>query len=206
MDSQGTTPVAQHFVSSRPPLLQSDSNSGALATIGELASAAARRPGRGRASSLQQPQQQQHEQSQAGPSNQQQPVVDDRRMSFNTMLNQFLASVPSTSDPSSMMHGSEDFPQGVAQRPSLGAIWEPGPMLPDIPEYSSALELQGAPQGFSLHVGQDGRQQQHQQPFHLSNALVGFQPHPVQTTEQLIAPDPSWMNGDSPTPEFESLL
>lgn len=191
------TAAPQPFVPSRPPLLQSDSNSGALATISELASAAARRPGRGRASSLQQPQRQ----PQAGPSNQQQPVVDVRRLSFNTILNHFMASVSSMDGASSTMTGGEHFPFEAQQRPSLGGMWEPGPMLPDIPEYASTLGLQSDPHAFSLFMGHDV-----QQPFHSSEALVGFQPHPVQTAEHLLAPDPSWMDGDSPTPQFENLL
>ena len=126
-------------------------------------------------------------------------LVESRRPSFNTVLKNFIESLDSSSPagqgrPSTSSLGFIPMGQGSSDllRPVPLPAWQPNPLLPPIPEHEHP-----APHYSLLHSYNDPPQM-------VPNAIVHYQAHPVERAT--LAYDPTWMNGDTPTPEFESKL
>lgn len=126
-------------------------------------------------------------------------LVESRRPSFNTILNNFIESLDSSSgsgqaqtsslsfDLASMSQGSF----GDMLNPSAFPTWHPNPLLPPIPEHEVSSQ-------YSLLHRYNGLQQM------TPDAMIPYEAHPVERAT--LAYEPTWMNGDTPTPEFEGRL
>jgi len=127
-------------------------------------------------------------------------LVESRRPSLNTVLNSFAGYLDSSSVGQAQAQSSipplgltpvGQGPINIPQPLPLPA-WQPNPLLPLIPEHEHS------PSPYSLLHGYNNPQQI------IPNAIIPYEVRPVERAT--LAYDPTWMNGDAPTPEFESKL